>query len=58
MALMVKSRRTASSSCGPQTLSRNSDAGDSVLRALSVLAVSTGLAPPGVPKLAQAAHLF
>ncbi len=36
----------------------DTDAGASVLHALSTLAVSTGLAPQGVPKLVQAAHLF
>jgi uncharacterized circularly permuted ATP-grasp superfamily protein/uncharacterized alpha-E superfamily protein len=36
----------------------DTDADDSVLLAVSTLAVSTGLAPPGVPRLAQAAHLF
>ena len=36
----------------------DSDAAPPVLQALSALAVSTGLAPHGVPTLAKSAHLF
>ncbi len=36
----------------------DSDADESVQRALSAMAVKNGLAPPGVPTLAQSAHLF
>jgi uncharacterized circularly permuted ATP-grasp superfamily protein/uncharacterized alpha-E superfamily protein len=36
----------------------DSDADDTVLRALSTLAAQNGLTPPGVPNLVQAAHLF
>jgi uncharacterized circularly permuted ATP-grasp superfamily protein/uncharacterized alpha-E superfamily protein len=36
----------------------DNDASDAVLLALSQLAVATGLAPPGVPTLVQAPHLF
>jgi uncharacterized circularly permuted ATP-grasp superfamily protein/uncharacterized alpha-E superfamily protein len=36
----------------------DSDADDAVLLALSNLAISTGLAPMGVPKLVQSAHHF
>ncbi len=36
----------------------DSDAAPPVLQALSALAVQAGLAPPGVPRLNQSAHLF
>ncbi|MFY9513341.1 MAG: circularly permuted type 2 ATP-grasp protein, partial [Rubrivivax sp.] len=36
----------------------DSDADDAVQRALSAMAVANGLAPRGVPTLAQSAHLF
>jgi uncharacterized circularly permuted ATP-grasp superfamily protein/uncharacterized alpha-E superfamily protein len=41
-----------------QQIDADSDADELVQRALSTMAVRTGLAPPGVPTLAQAPHLF
>jgi uncharacterized circularly permuted ATP-grasp superfamily protein/uncharacterized alpha-E superfamily protein len=41
-----------------QQIDADSDADELVQSALSVMAVRTGLAPPGVPTLAQAPHLF